>query len=124
MLYANLRAAHEAALICDFAHYYNIYDFDAVPLRTGAILAAGLPPDSHIGRELTGSNLTLVESMLAGIYDELAVLIWQGASSRKHRPKKPESLLKKLIGGNKQANNRSYASGEAFEAALRRARGG
>ena len=115
MLYARIRAAHEEALICDFAQYYNIYSFEQVSVATAAILAAGLPTESRTVREMSGIPCTTTELLLASIHDELAIMLWQKSASKKRKPKKPESLVKKRM--KKKTEVATFSTAEDFERA-------
>ena len=115
-----MRAAHEAALICDFAEYYHVYDFDTLPVQTAAILACGLPSDSRTVKEISGHQYDTKEMLLAAIYDQLSWILWQRMVSKNHKPKKPESLLKKMTSGT-PASVTAFETPEDFERAFRHA---
>ena len=55
-------------LICDFAEYYNVLDWRALPLPLAAVLAAGLPEGSRSVRRLAGELRGAVPSSGASRY--------------------------------------------------------
>lgn len=78
----------EGALICDFAEYYQIFDYKALPLRTVATLATGLRAESRTMGRIAGivrqphTGLTLVQ-----ILDTLNILAWMVGGNKSDRPK-------------------------------------
>jgi len=48
MTLAGMVRLDEAALICDLAETYGIYDYRQLPIRTVAVLSAGLREDARI----------------------------------------------------------------------------
>ena len=64
----------EDALICDLAETYGVYDYESLPVQTVAALSIGLRGDSRIRMKLSGMKLTLTESLLAMIADNLALI--------------------------------------------------
>lgn len=84
----------EAALVCDMAETYSIYNWRALPLSTAALLACGLRENSRIMRKLSGSRYPDEILMQALILDRLNTLIWfQTADGQKGR-NRPESVLR------------------------------
>lgn len=114
-------AADEDALICDFAETYHIYDFRALPATTAAALAAGLPRDSRIFRELSGFELTLTETLLAAGVDILNLLLWSRTKDAESGRNKPKSVLNALAdsGDKKENNMRAFDTPEEFMEAYR-----
>lgn len=106
----------EDALVCDLAEVYHIYDYRALRPSYAAALACGLREDSRIKRALSGSALTLTEMLLAGILDNLKLLVWAQTKDAQHGKNKPKSVLDILT---KKQSAGGYASPEAFEAARR-----
>ena len=61
---AELIASDEDALICDFAQYYHVLDWHALPLRLAATLAAGLPETSRSLRKAAGRTVDFELSLI------------------------------------------------------------
>lgn len=113
-----MRAVDEAALICDFAEFYHIYDWNQFPLQRQAVLACGLPEKSRIIRKLTKQKAPLDTVLLMAVVDSIRSLEFTYISAHsKKKPKKPESLLSAL-GKDKSSNDvQAYDSVEDFEKA-------
>ena len=85
-------AVDENALICDFAETYNIYDYRSLPVKLAATYSAGLRENSRIKMRLRGDTLGDSDrSLMAMIYDALAMLGWIGYGE-------PPSMLKAMYG--------------------------
>ena len=119
-----MRAVDEAALICDFAQFYNIYDFDQVPLRKQAILACGLPEDARMIRKMTNQKISTDKLLMMACIDAVRDFHYQYvvAHSKKKKPQRPKSLLSVLQEKKKEVVG--YDSEEEFEAAKRKILGG
>ncbi len=111
-------ARDEDALLCDMAEVYHIYDLRALPVRTLAVLACGLPESSRSKMSASGSRLTPEQTLLCGVFDQLTALRWM-LSGDKRKGKKPPSILDKLggEGKNQKKTITGYASAAEFEAA-------
>lgn len=109
-------AADEAALICDFAETYHIYDFRALPARRAAVLACGLREDSRIMRKLSGVPASLQTMLLAMIADAVRILIWQNTRDGAKGRNKPKSILDQLAARGQAGETASFATAEEFEA--------
>lgn len=107
----------EELLICDFAETYQIYDYRRLPLRTAAILANGLNPNSRIKRKLAGLDQSIDTLLLACIVDRLSLLLWRDTKDATKGRNKPESLFDLLVGKTnlETDNNNSFNSGKDFE---------
>ena len=107
----------EDALICDLAETYGVYDYESLPVQTVAALSIGLRGDSRIRMKLSGMKLTLTESLLAMIADNLALIFWtKTKDGQKHR-NRPKSIREALENGNKKDNEvLGFDSPEEFEA--------
>ena len=85
-------AVDENALICDFAETYNIYDYRSLPVKLAATYSAGLRENSRSKMKLRGDTLGDSDrSLMAMIYDALAMLGWIGDGE-------PPSMLKAMYG--------------------------
>ena len=113
--FARMLMIDEAAIICDFAEYYNIYDYRAIPAYTAAILACGLPIDSRIMKRVFDQKVDLKTILLAGIMDRLSTLVWfQTKDGHKHR-NRPESFVKILTDKTEKKKEKTFKSGKEFE---------
>ena len=117
---AELIASDEDALICDFAQYYHVLDWRALPLRLAATLAAGLPETSRSLRKATGRTVDFETELLAYAADRLTQVLWWLHNDTS----KPPSVLADLRGEADSSNVQSYASAEEFDAALAALKGG
>lgn len=118
-------ASEEDALICDFAQYYHVLNWRALPVKLAATLAAGLPPDSRSMMLLHGTTITLENQLRAIIADALNQLNWRIAGGG--RSTFPPSILTRLLGEDKEDGSggvRTFDSSEEFEAAMRAIEGG
>ena len=86
----------EAALICDFAETYQIYDWRSLPATYAATLAAGLRESSRIMMRLAGAKLTTEQSLLACIADHVRLLVWQNTADGHAGANAPKSILHML----------------------------
>lgn len=87
-----MMAADEDALICDFAEYYHIYDYQALDAKYAAILAGGLRDDSRSIEAICGMSDSKT-MLLAGILDAVRILAWQNTSDGHNGRNKPESVI-------------------------------
>lgn len=101
----------EAALICDFAETYHVFDYRALPARYAATLAAGLRPNSRIMQKISGATVAPEILLLSAIADACRVLVWQNTKDGQKGRNAPESLLAELTGHRKE---NKYATGEGF----------
>lgn len=108
------------ALYCDFVETYHIFDYEALPSGVAARLASGLRDDSRIKMKLSGTNITLKESLLAGILDALNILVWQNTENGQKNRNKPQSVFKRLT---EKPDNEvvGYSTPEEFEKAWKAA---
>lgn len=119
-----MRAVDEAALFCDFAEYYHIYDWNQFTLKQQAMLACGLPEDSRIIRKISNQKIPLETTLLLVIVDSIRELeyLYTSAHSNK-KVKKPDSLLA-AIQKDKKNDVMAYETSDDFEAARARIIGG
>lgn len=114
-------AVGENELICDFAETYHVLDWRGLPLKTAAILAAGMKSDSRIMKKLTGERVSMETALMAAMLDKLKLLVWQNTDDGMHGRNMPSSTYEALTGCGKQKNSvRSFRSPEEFEAARNR----
>ena len=114
-------AVGEEDLICDFAQTYHVLDWRALPPKTAAALAAGLPPDSRVMRRLTGERVSLTDALLAAALDRLKLLVWQNTEDGRSGRNVPPSTYDALTGrGEPTKRVRGFRTSEDFEAARAR----
>lgn len=79
-----------------------------------ATLTLGLRDESRIKKKISGQKLTLDQSLMALIVDELNMLLWQRS---KKRGKKPKSVYKTLTEPPKEKEElKVFTSPEDYEA--------
>lgn len=106
------------ALLCDMAEFYHIYDLRALPLKTTATLAAGLPARSRTKMRLTGCKADSTELLIAAAVDRLSLLVWSKTEDARQGVKKPKMLVEMLTGRGKESEKTaSFGSPEEFMAA-------
>lgn len=110
------------ALLCDFAEYYHIYDFEALPVKTVALLACGLRDESRIKQKINGTSVPVNTMLIAYAVDRLGLLIWQKTKDGQRGRNKPESIVEMLMNTGKRKTTRvdAFDSPEEFEEARRR----
>lgn len=95
-------AKYESEFICDIVQYYHIIDYKGLSPTLVATLLVGLPNDSRVKMALSGQKLTLEQTLLAKISDDLAFIAWaQTEDARKNR-NRPKSVLQELLGEHKR----------------------
>ena len=111
----------EDALICDFAQYYNIYDYTKLQPSMAAVLAYGLPDESRIKRILRDEPVATNTLLLAAALDELRFLSWAQTEDGQQGKNKPKSvyveITKKKSTDTPQENKQgltAYSSADDF----------
>lgn len=109
-------------MICDFAQYYHILNWRALPLRLAATLAAGLPEESRCKTQRDG--LAQSTQLQAAATDALHRIEWRLCGCPGGYP--PQSILASLTESELGAESdvQSFSSGSDFEAACQLAKGG
>ena len=108
------------ALICDFAEYYHIYDFESMRPSRAAIYAWGLPEDSRIKRALNKQPVTTDILLKAAMVDRLSILVWSKTEDAQKGKNQPPSIVDKLMQTEKKevkSEITSFASINDYEAA-------
>ena len=103
------------ALMCDYAEYYNIYDYTQLRPMQAAIFANGLPSDSRIKRRLTGQKVSTDTLLLSCIADSLRLLVWFQTKDGQQNVNRPASILQELT--EEKDALAEFSSIEAYEAA-------
>lgn len=118
---AGLMRSSETAVVCDLAEYYHILNWRAVPLRTLAMLVAGLREDSRTMMLVTGQKVRLDSALLAASVDRLSMLLWAKSKDGQKNRKRPESILKQLTDDKTpESDCIGFDTGEEFMEARRR----
>ena len=120
MAYAQMRAIHEDALICDFAQYYHIQDIDSIDIKLAATLACGLPKESRTIRALSHEKIDQNTILAASILDSVRNIEFGFFQSHsRKRLTRPASVLSRLLGTDKEEKNKlkGFDSFEDFEKA-------
>lgn len=100
--------------MCDFAEYYQVYDFDTLPPLTIATLAVGLREESRIKMRLSNQKYTMEQILWMGILDRLTLLVYaktKDGQKGKHYPK----LLSDQFHENTEDKVEGFSSGKAFD---------
>lgn len=108
------------ALICDLAETYCVYDFRALPLRTVAVLAAGLRESSRIKIKMAGSKYSPEVMILSAIVDRLSILVWHQTEDGLRGINPPKLLLESMT----EEKTEGFDTVEDFEAAYQKVFGG
>lgn len=106
----------EDALVCDLAETYQIYDYKQLPASMVAVFSCGLRETSRIKMKLSGQKIPLDTLLLAGISDNLRLLLWTKTKDGQKNVNRPESILHKLSENNpREKEEIIFDSGEEFE---------
>ena len=110
----------EDELVCDLAQTYGIYNYKELSPNLVATLTIGLPDSSRVKMKMSGQKLTLEQSLLALILDDLRQWLWM---NQRRGSKRPQSVFKKLTEDKKPKDElKTFDSPEAFEAWRRKKR--
>lgn len=114
MALAHLLALDEDALICDLAETYHILDYKSVPVKTLAVLAAGLNEDARSKRKAAEGKAPLRILLSAAILDQLSMLVWMQSKDGQKGINRPKSLVKAMtIGETEQV--KSFRTADEFQ---------
>ena len=104
----------EAALMCDLAETYGIYDYRSLPVKTVATFSVGLRENSRIKTKMRGDNIQTDTLLLGMIYDNITrVLV---ALEAVEEPKYITDILLGRDEKEKQGSCKTFDSAESFEA--------
>lgn len=104
----------EEALICDFAETYGIYNYRELPLLLCATYAVGLRENSRIKMKMTESEMGLTDTLLAGIFDRLSLLVYAQTADAQKGINYPK-LIMSSITDKKDKPSQGFATGEDYE---------
>ena len=88
----------EAALICDLAETYQIYNYKQLPVSTVAVFACGLKPDSRIKMKLNDRPIPIETQLLVGLYDVVNLIAWSKTKDAQKGVKRPASVMNAIMG--------------------------
>lgn len=108
-------AVDEAALICDFAETYHIYDYKSLPLSRVAIFAVGLRENSRIKMKMNDMKYPLDITLLASITDRLTLLAWMNSKDGTNGVNRPASLLERMMKVEDTRDIEAFDTPEEFE---------
>lgn len=104
----------EDALICDFAEYYHIYDYRALPVKYAATLACGLSENSRIKKTLSGTRYDTETLLLAAAVDRLSLIWWSKTQDGQKNVNRPVLIFEALQGTAQESDTELFNSGEEF----------
>lgn len=106
----------ENALICDLAETYQIYDYKQLPVLMVAVFSCGLREDSRIKMLLSDQKVSLDTLLLAGVNDNLNLLLWLKTKDGQKGLNKPTLITDSLTTEpKKESKEVVFSSGEDFE---------
>lgn len=98
MALAGMIATDRDALVCDMAETYGVFDIQALPVSTLAVLAVGLRDNSRIKMRLSGAKVPQTDFLLAAAVDRLSMLLWAKTEDGRRNVNRPPSLVQILSG--------------------------
>ena len=98
MALAGMIATDRDALVCDMAETYGVFDIQALPVSTLAVLAVGLRDNSRIKMRLSGAKVPQTDFLLAAAVDRLSMLLWAKTEDGRRNVNRPLSLVQILSG--------------------------
>lgn len=107
----------EDDLICDFAEYYNIYDYEKLPPSYTAVLLYGLPPKSRVKMHYSKQPADNELMLLANIADSLNFIAWSKTKDAEKNKNRPASIVEALYGVTKKEELTTYNTPDDFKAA-------
>ena len=107
-------AVCEDELICDFAETYHILNYRELSPSLAATLCMGLRDDSRVKMKIAGIKITLEQTLLARITDELAFQSWAKTKDGQKNRNRPVSVLKTIL-EDKKDEVESFMSPEDFD---------
>ncbi len=107
----------KAALECDLAETYHIYDMKALPATRVALFATGLRANSRILLKLNNLPYPTETLLLAACLDRLSLLLWSKTKDAEHGKNRPASVYDAMTGQTKEREILTFTSGEEFERA-------
>lgn len=112
MTLARLISTSETELICDFAEFYHVYDWRALPLKTAGALAAGLGENSRCGRKDAGYIVSTDTILAAMLIDRLTDI---GICLGVYKPKDVPKITPLFIKPEKTEHKSGFKTPEDYE---------
>ena len=107
----------EDKLICDFAETYHILNYRELSPGLVATLCVGLRDDSRVKMEIAGIKITLEQTLLARIADDLSFQSWAQTKDGQKNRNRPKSVLKTLLEEKKEDQHETFLTPEDFDKA-------
>ena len=104
----------EDKLICDLAETYHILNYKELSPELVATLCMGLRDESRVKMEIAGCKITLEQTLLARITDELSFQSWAQTKDGQKNRNRPVSVLKTIL-EDKKDDVESFMSSEDFD---------
>lgn len=119
MALAGILSAARDELVCDMAEVYHIFDIQALPARTLAVLACGLGHNSRVWAKICGFEARWCDIVQATIADRLAILCWFQTEDGHEGKNRPALLTLQLLGTDQSDKQKyqTYETGADFMAA-------
>ncbi len=114
-----MMATDEAALECDLAETYHIYDYRAFTPKRVALFSIGLRNNSRIKMKLNGLDYPFETMLIACAVDRLGLLLWAKTEDAKKGRNKPKSIVGKMVNQTKEKDFIVFDSPEEFEQAMK-----
>ena len=86
----------EDELICDLAEVYHVLNYRELLPSLVATLCFGLKEDSRVKMHFSDSKITLTQTLIARMVDELTFQSWAKTKDGQKNRNRPESVLKAL----------------------------
>jgi hypothetical protein len=107
----------EDDLICDLAETYHILHYRELSPDLVATLCFGLRDDSRVKMRVSGAKITLEQSLLARMADDLSFQSWAKTKDGQKGRNRPPSILKTLLEDKKEEENEIFLTSEDFDKA-------
>lgn len=104
-------------MICDLAETYHIFNIYGLSPLLVATLCFGLRDNSRVKMKISNSKITLEQTLLARITDELAFQSWAKTKDGQKNRNRPQSILKSILEEPKKDETVSFDTPEDFEKA-------
>lgn len=98
------------------AETYHVLNWRGLPLRTAAILAAGLHQDSRCFRKVNNQKLRSDQYPQLAILDELRLIRWSQTKDGAKGRNRPPSILEEMLKAGSKPKVTSFRTMEEFEA--------
>lgn len=115
MFLAGVMKKYKEEVICDLAQYYNILDINSQPKDRLAIFVKGLPLESRLMKKLSKINYSQRDLLLAGIFDDLNLLIWSKTKDGQRNTNRPKRVTDVMLNQGKNKDIKEFTSGKEFE---------